>query len=85
MMRQLFHLLPASSRLYLRVWQRRCADLVSGQHRQLATLKPNLTNLPVAINLQQVITGGDAAANKIQNIQIAIDCLQGIILLPGQQ
>lgn len=83
-MRRLFRLLPLPARLYLRIWQRRSADFVSGRYRQMARTKAANADMPNAIRLQQAITGGDAAANKSQNIQLAIGQLQGIVLQPGQ-
>lgn len=83
-MRRLFRLLPFPARLYLRIWQRRSADFVSGRYRQMATTKAANADMPNAIRLQQAIVGGDAAANKLQNLQLAIAQLQGIVLQPGQ-
>jgi vancomycin resistance protein VanW len=83
-MRRLLRFLPASTRLYLRVWQRHCADFVSGRHRLMAATAPVSAGMPAAISVQQAIAGGDAAAHKIQNLQIAIACLQGVVLQPGQ-
>lgn len=83
-MRRLFRLLPFPARLYLRIWQRRSTDFVSGRYRQMATTKAANTDMPNAIRLQQTITGGDAAANKLQNLQLAVAQLQGIVLQPKQ-
>lgn len=83
-MRRLFRLLPFPARLYLRIWQRRSADFLSGRCRQMATTKAVDVEMPHAISLQQTIMGGDAAANKLQNLQLAVARLQGIVLQPGQ-
>lgn len=83
-MRRLLRLLPASTKLYLRIWQRRSLDFLNGRHRQMAHSKMTDAEMPVAIQLQQTIVGGDAAANKLHNLQLALTHLQGIVLQPGQ-
>jgi vancomycin resistance protein VanW len=83
-MRRLLRFLPVPTRLYLRLWQRRCTDFVSGRYRLMASAAPSGPVMRGAITVQQAITGGDAAANKINNLQMAISCLQGMVLQPGQ-
>lgn len=83
-MRGLLRLLPTSLRLFLRISQRRCADFMSGRYRIMAAIRGPMGNMPAAIHLQQAIMGGDAAANKLQNLQLAIAQLQGLVLHPGQ-
>lgn len=78
------HLLPTTTRLYLRVWQRRCADFISGRYRQFAITKKSDNILSWALTVQQPITGGEEATNKIKNLTLAINSLQFITIEPGQ-
>lgn len=83
-MRRLLRLLPPPARLYLRIWQRRSTDFMRGRYRQMAATKAVNTDMPHAIRLQQAITGGDTAINKLQNLQLAVAQLEGIVVEPGQ-
>jgi vancomycin resistance protein VanW len=82
-MRQLYYLLPATTRLWLRATQRRWADRRKGLSQRFATGRM-ATHWSTAVAAQQAINGGEGAANKVHNLQLAIDQLQGIAIAPGE-
>jgi vancomycin resistance protein VanW len=77
------HFLPANTRLRLRVLWRYCRDW-GGQRWRFANTQQTDNGWPPAITVQQAITGGEHYNNKLYNLQMAANCLQGAVIGPGQ-
>jgi vancomycin resistance protein VanW len=83
-MKFLLRLLPAPLKLLLRVQWRRCRDIAAGSQGRFATLLVKADAMPVAISLQQTIKTTDTAGGKIENISIALNRINNLVIQPGQ-
>ena len=76
--------LPASLRLHLRVFLRKCRDIVSGDFRKFAKRRKDKINFPYKISLTQPIKKTAHFENKVHNIGEGAKKVSEIIILPNE-
>jgi vancomycin resistance protein VanW len=70
----------------VRIWLRDLSDLKTGDYQKFARFKiaPDLINTPHCLAVAQAIRPGESLENKLINLQLACQAIDGLIVQPGE-
>ncbi len=79
--------IPSDLRLKLNLIRRLCADLQSGQAARMVRRRSNqgsALNFESRLEIVQILKAAHYAENKRHNLTIAAQCIQNVVIQPGQ-
>ena len=77
-------IIPSSLKLFYKVSKRRCKDIFNGNYKRFALRYSNEDEFYPVIKIEQPIKATGTTLNKINNLSIAINKLNNIIIQPGE-